>query len=78
MVRVTASISASLVLAASTLTWWGVLAIAVFGVLLVDLQRRVSDVLHQMDSVNERLDEQKKTVDDLKALVEGDTKGDGG
>lgn len=70
--RSVASFAASAaLLATSRLTWAGVIAVVVFCVLVIDAQRRVRDVLHYMDGVNVKIDEQAVFIDELKAEVRG-------
>ena len=69
--RAIASLGASWALLATTrLTWAGVAAIVVFCVLVVDAQRRVRDVLQKMDAVNDKLDAQADTIDEIRGIVQ--------
>lgn len=71
--RTVASIGASaLLLAATPLTWAGVAAVVLFCLLVFDAQRRVRNVLGQLDDFNDRLDSQRESIEELKAIVTGD------
>lgn len=73
--RALASVVASALLVAATqLTWAGVIAVAVFCVLVFDANRRVHNVLQRMDNLNDRIDSQRESIEELKAIVTGDDK----